>query len=164
MVTVLTTRVARRFGHGPLVLVGGLLFAAGMVWRAGFVSVSPDYVGDLLPSQVLGGLGVGLAVGTLIAAGVHALPADRAATGSALVNSVRQISATVGVAVLVAVVGSHVVPDSRVDFRVAWGIAAGLSVLSAAVGVRLSRDNGGNRAPAGARGDAGSTRPLTDAR
>nr|WP_308288118.1 MFS transporter [Streptomyces corallincola] len=146
VVTLLTARAAHRFGHGPLVAAGGLLFAGAMLWRVAFVSVRPDYVGDLLPSQLLGGIGVGLALGTLVAAGVHALPPDRAATGSALVNSVRQISATVGVAVLVALLGSRTGAASRAEFRTAWAVAAGLSLVSAGVGVHLARGGGRGRA------------------
>ncbi|WP_259464455.1 MFS transporter [Streptomyces sp. TLI_171] len=139
VVTLLTARAAQRRGHGPLVAAGGALFAAAMLWRAAFASVAPDYWKDLLPSMVLGGVGVGLALGTLVAAGVTSLPGHRAATGSALVNSVRQISATVGVALLVAVVGSEVGPAQRQDFRIAWLIAAALAVVTSAVGLQIAR-------------------------
>lgn len=142
VVTVLTTRAAQRFGQGPLIAAGGVLFAGGMVWFAIFASVTPDYVSELLPSQLLTGAGVGLALGTLVAAGVYAVPGHRAATGSALVNSVRQISATIGVAVLVAVVGSHVDATSHHDFRVVWYTAAALSLGTSAVGAQLSRGRG----------------------
>ncbi|MFC8358666.1 MFS transporter [Streptomyces griseorubiginosus] len=139
VVTLLTARAAQRLGHGPLVTAGGLLFAAGMLWRACFASLDVNYWLDLLPSQVLGGVGVGLTLGTLVAAGVSSLPGHRAATGSALVNSVRQISATVGVALLVAIVGTQVGPAQRQDFRAAWLVAAALSVAAAVVGVRITR-------------------------
>ncbi|MFC8427431.1 MFS transporter [Streptomyces sp. NPDC057253] len=139
VVTLLTARAAQRLGHGPLVTTGGLLFAAGMLWRACFASLDVNYWLDLLPSQVLGGVGVGLTLGTLVAAGVSSLPGHRAATGSALVNSVRQISATVGVALLVAIVGTHVGPAQRQDFRAAWLVAAALSVAAALVGVWITR-------------------------
>ncbi|GAB1325752.1 MFS transporter [Streptomyces sennicomposti] len=139
VVTLLTARAAQRLGHGPLVTAGGLFFAAAMLWRACFASLDADYWLDLLPSQVLGGVGVGLTLGTLVAAGVSSLPGHRAATGSALVNSVRQISATVGVALLVAIVGTHVGPAQRQDFRAAWVAAAALSVAAAVVGVRIIR-------------------------
>jgi hypothetical protein len=139
IVTVLTARAAHRFGHGPLIAVGGVLFSGGMLWRVGFVSASPDYVRDLLPSILLGGAGVGFALGTLVAAGVQSLPGDRAATGSALVNSVRQVSSTVGVAVLVTIVGSRVSASSVDDFRLAWSLAAGLALATAALGVQLAR-------------------------
>ncbi|MFE2075762.1 MFS transporter [Streptomyces misionensis] len=148
VVTLLTARAAHRLGHGPLVTAGGLLFAVSMLWRACFASLDADYWLDLLPSQVLGGVGVGLTLGTLVAAGVSSLPGHRAATGSALVNSVRQISATVGVALLVAVVGTHVGPAQRQDFRAAWLVAAALSVATAVVGARITRTATGTREPA----------------
>ncbi|MFF4780077.1 MFS transporter [Streptomyces griseorubiginosus] len=162
VVTLLTARAAQRLGHGPLVTTGGLLFAAGMLWRTCFASLKADYWLDLLPSQVLGGVGVGLTLGTLVAAGVGSLPGHRAATGSALVNSVRQISATVGVALLVAIVGTHVGPAQRQDFRAAWLVAAALSVAAAVVGVRITRTAARTREAA-----ASATAPvasLTDPR
>jgi len=139
IVTVLTTKAVHRFGHGRLVTVGGLLFAAGMLWRVVFISVRPDYLRDLLPSMLLSGVGVGLAMGTLIAAGVQSLPGPRAATGSALVNSARQISASIGVALLVTIVGGNVGVSSRDDFRWAWSLASALTLATAAVGLLLSR-------------------------
>ncbi|MEU5031572.1 hypothetical protein [Streptomyces milbemycinicus] len=162
MVTLLTARAAQRLGHGPLVTTGGLLFAAAMLWRTCFASVDADYWLDLLPSQVLGGVGVGLTLGTLVAAGVSSLPGHRAATGSALVNSVRQISTTVGVALLVAIVGTHVGPAQRQDSRAAWLVAAALRVATAVVGVRITRTATRTRetaAPAGA-----PATPLTEPR
>ncbi len=139
IVTFLTARLVRRVGHGPLILTGGLLFAAGMAWRVAFVSATPDYVRDLLPSMILTGAGVGFGLGTLIAAGVQALPAQRAATGSAVINALRQISAGVGVAILVTILGGHVGEGSVGDFRLAWTVGAGLSVLAAGIGALLIR-------------------------
>jgi EmrB/QacA subfamily drug resistance transporter len=139
VVTIATRRLVARVGHGPLVVIGGLLFAAAMLWRVLFVSVTPDYVRDLLPSMVLSGAGVGFAMGTLMAAGVQSLPGHRAATGSALVNSMRQISATVGVSVLVTVLGAHVSALSVGAFRVSWAVTALLGLLTALLGVLLAR-------------------------
>lgn len=147
VVTLLTARAAQRLGHGPLITAGGLLFAAAMVWRACFASLTPDYMLDLLPSQLLSGVGVGLTIGTLMAAGVSSLPAHRSATGSALVNSVRQMSATVGIAVLVAILGSHVGPAQRQDFRAAWLAAAALGLACTLIGIRLTRSAGERAIP-----------------
>ena len=97
--------------------------------------MQPDYLHDLLPSMILGGIGVGLALGTLIAAGVTSLPAHRSATGSAMVNAGRQIAAAVGVAILVSVLGQQV--GSTSGFRWAWVVAAGLALLSGALAVAL---------------------------
>ena len=163
VVTILTTKAAHRFGHGLLVVAGGILFAAGMLWRVVFVSTDPAYVRDLLPSMVLGGAGVGLTLGTLVAAGVQSLPPTRAATGSALVNSVRQISATVGVALLVTILGPRVDAGSVTDFRVSWGIAAALSVLTSVLGVRLWRSAVSSALASGSAGvpSDGTTRTAT---
>jgi hypothetical protein len=139
IVTALTVRAVHRFGHGPLVVVGGGLFAAAMLWRVVEVSTTPDYLRDLLPSQILGGVGVGLTLGTLIAAGVQALPTGRTATGSALVNSFRQIASTVGVAILVTILGVRVDAGSVGDFRLAWALAAGLSLVTSVLGALLMR-------------------------
>jgi EmrB/QacA subfamily drug resistance transporter len=139
IVTVLTVRTASRLGHGPLVAAGGILFAAGMTWRAVFVSPVPNYARDLLPSMILTGTGVGLALGTLVAAGVQSLPPNRAATGSAPVNSFRQISAAIGVALLVTILGTHVDATSTDDFRAAWLLGAVLSLATTATGLALVR-------------------------
>ena len=155
IVTVLTAKAARRFGHGPLVVAGGLLFAAGMLWRVVMVSTTPDYARDLLPSLILGGTGVGLTLGTLIAAGVQSLPVARTATGSALVNSFRQISAALGVAVLVTLIGSRVDAGSAGDFRLSWAIAAGLSLVTAVLGALLLART---RTPAGVPDELGRAR------
>ncbi|KOV76516.1 major facilitator transporter [Streptomyces sp. NRRL WC-3723] len=164
IVTLLTARAAQRFGHGPLVATGGLLFAGGMVWFAYFASVTPDYWRGMLPSQLLTGAGVGLALGTLVAVGVHAVPGHRAATGSALVNSVRQISTSVGVAILVAVVGSRVGAASLHDFRVVWCVAAVLGLVTSAFGVHLSRGGGSAQmASAASKQTEVDAQPLTDA-
>ncbi|MFK0193038.1 MFS transporter [Kitasatospora sp. NPDC090308] len=166
VVTLLTARAAQRLGHGPLVAAGGVLFAAAMLWRAAFASLTPDYGRDLLPSMVLSGIGVGLALGTLVAAGVASLPAHRAATGSALVNSVRQISATVGVALLVAVVGAETGPAQRQDFRLAWLVAAALALVTAGIGLQLARATAraGTEAGGGTGQDtSGDARAASDA-
>lgn len=62
---------------------------------------------------------------------------NRAATGPALVNSFRQISAAVGVAVLVTFLGTRVTVDSVADFRPAWVLDAVLGLATAPVGVTL---------------------------
>jgi hypothetical protein len=59
IVTVLTARVVRRVGHGPLVAAGGALFAAGMLWRAVWVSPAPHSFRDdlrfLVAADLAGG-------------------------------------------------------------------------------------------------------------
>jgi hypothetical protein len=121
-----------RIGAARLAAAGSVLFAVSMLWRVALAGASPDYVRDLLPSMLIGGAGVGLALSTLIAAAATALPAHRSATASAVINSGRQIASSLGVAVLVTILGSHLITGGAVQaFDVAWSVAAALAVLAA---------------------------------
>jgi hypothetical protein len=60
----------------------------------------------MLGGMALTGIGIGLTVPTLFGVAVSSLPPQRFATGSGAVNMIRQIGITVGLAVLVAVVGT----------------------------------------------------------
>lgn len=134
VVTFASVRLVRRVGPGRVAAAGSLVFAVAMLWRVVSASPSSRYVTDMLPSMVLGGVGVGLTLGTLIAAGATALPAHRAATGSAFVNSGRQIASALGVAILVTVLG----PMAGVhEFRIGWAVAAALAAGAAAASVTL---------------------------
>ncbi len=149
VVTVLSSRAVRQLGSGRLAAAGSVLFAAGMLWRVVVVSAEPRYLVDLLPSMVLGGTGVGLALGTLIAAGATALPDHRSATGSAMINAGRQVAAAVGVAILVSLLGSRLAGAGVADFRRAWFVAAALSALAALLSVALPRPVAAVRRPPG---------------
>jgi MFS family permease len=139
VVTLLSARAVHRYGTAPVATAGSVLFAAGMLWQAAFLHTDVSYAVDLLPSMVLGGTGVGLALSTLIAAGVTSLPAQRSATGSAVVNAGRQVAAAVGVAVLVSLVGVRVDAGSLGEFRAAWLVAALFGLLAAGLAAAVPR-------------------------
>ena len=81
---------------------------------------------DVIPS----GIGVGLTLPTLMGLGTAALPASSFATGSGVINMVRQIGFAVGVAIFVAIVGSAASPEAhRAAFRLAWWAMAGITAL-----------------------------------
>ena len=60
----------------------------------------------LLPGMLVSGIGVGLLLPTLTGAGAASLPAARFSTGIAVVTMGRQIGSALGVAVLVALLGT----------------------------------------------------------
>jgi EmrB/QacA subfamily drug resistance transporter len=129
--------LVRRFGVGPVAAAGNLVFAAGLLWRVAAVATTPHYAGDLLPGMLLTGIGVGLTLPTLISASATAVPPDRFATGSAIVNMGRQVALALGVALFVTVLGTPV--DIRAAYRHAWLLAAILSLATAALSLSVRR-------------------------
>jgi MFS family permease len=136
VVAVLAGRLISRVGPGPVIATGGMAFAAGLVWWARAITLEPDYVGGLLGGMVLTGLGVGLTLPTAFAAGSAGLPPERFATGSAVLSMARQLGLAVGVAVVVATLGSPTGPQATlVAFQHSWYIAAAVAVAAGLIGL-----------------------------
>ncbi len=95
-----------RLGHRAVGTAGSLFFAAGGLWWITHVGATPDWAGAYLPGSVLSGFGVGLMLPSLGGAATAPLPPQRSATGSALYAMTRQIGVALGVACLVAILGS----------------------------------------------------------
>jgi EmrB/QacA subfamily drug resistance transporter len=99
----------------------------------------------LLPALIIGGFGMAMSMAPTTSTAMHAVPVDKAGVGSAVINSMRQVGGSVGLAVIGAIVAtqynaSRPRPGEFVDgfqlgLRVAAGIAF-LGVLVAAFGVR----------------------------
>jgi hypothetical protein len=103
-------------------VVGALLFVAGQVFYITQTGDRPAYLSEYLPGIMIGGAGVGLVIPTLTGAGASSLAPERFATGAAVLTMGRQIGAALGVALLVAVLGTA--STSASDFHSAWLISA----------------------------------------
>jgi EmrB/QacA subfamily drug resistance transporter len=122
-------RLIRRYGPALVTSLGSLIFGAGVAWWALGATASPNYVPGVLGGMILTGAGVGLTLPTLIGTAAASLPAHAFATGSAVVNMIRQTGLALGVAVLVAVLGTygaHGTPPLAA-FQHAWWVTAGIS-------------------------------------
>lgn len=132
-------RLADRFGQRAVALPGNLLFASGPLLLALGTGPEPHYLAVFLPAAVLGGAGIGLSLPAFSSAAVAELPRARFATGIAIASCLRQIGAVVGIAVLVAIVGTSG-PDTVVDsFHRAWTMIAGTGLLAAVISTTLGR-------------------------
>jgi EmrB/QacA subfamily drug resistance transporter len=131
-------RLTTRIGPGRVIALGSSIFAAGVAWWALAMGLEPDYVGEMLGGMILTGIGVGLTLPTLMATGTSSLPPQSFATGSAVINMLRQIGLAIGVATLIAILGSATAPNDvlHVYERASWVIAA-LSMAGGAVGLAL---------------------------
>jgi EmrB/QacA subfamily drug resistance transporter len=133
--SVPSARLGARVGYRLPGMVGAVLFALGSVWYITQTGNHPAYFSEYLPGGLITGAGVGLLIPTLTGAGASSLAPERFATGAAVLTMGRQIGAALGVALLVAVLGSPVHPDAA-DFHSAWmitviaGLAAGVSLAT----------------------------------
>lgn len=127
-------RLAARVGYGPVLVAGGLTFAAGLAWYVVLVGTEAAYLTHWLPGSLLVGLGVALSFPVLSAAAVADLPQERFGIGGAINQTARQIGAVIGVAVLIAVIGTPSDVEQALDrFRAAWIVSIAAVLASAAV-------------------------------
>jgi MFS family permease len=131
-------RLISRFGAGPVIAAGSAIFAVGVAWWAVTMGLQPDYVGEMLGGMLLTGVGVGLTLPTFMATGTAGLPSHSFATGSAVINMLRQIGLAVGIALLIALLGTPHTPAQTLDVyeRSSW-VIAGLSLAAGLVGLAL---------------------------
>ncbi|WP_232631767.1 MFS transporter [Methylobacterium sp. Leaf118] len=122
-------RLIERFGALAVVSAGLLCFAAGVAWWALRIGPTPD-VPVVMTGIIVTGIGVGLTLPTLMGVGLGALPPSSFATGSGVLNMVRQAAMAVGVAVLVAVLGSPQDPAARVAaYQNGWWLLALMTLV-----------------------------------
>ncbi len=132
-----TGGLAQRIGYRPVLVAGALSFAAGQLLLLVLVDTEPDYLRTWLGPSLLVAVGVALSFPVLSAAAVAGLPPERFAAGGALNQTARQIGAVLGVAALVAVLGSPGTPAEALDrFQWAWVFGAGAAILSALISTR----------------------------
>ncbi|WP_327365280.1 MFS transporter [Streptomyces sp. NBC_01217] len=124
-------RLARRVPVGVVAAIGSALVALGTAWIALNAGGSLNYAADILPGWLIAGVGVGLALPTMISSATAGLPRDRAATGSAVVSMAGQVGTVLGVSALVVILAAGGSGGPSHTFSLAWWISAGVVALSA---------------------------------
>ncbi|MBV8991277.1 MAG: alpha/beta fold hydrolase, partial [Solirubrobacterales bacterium] len=129
-------RLVERFGSRPVAVPALMLFCgACLAYHA--VGPRPEYIGHWLPAQLLSGTGAGLTFAGLTSASVIDLPPTRLATGTAISSCFHQIGAVVGIAGLVAVLGTHGSRALIPAFERAWMLMACTALGAALLASRL---------------------------
>ncbi len=95
-------RLSARVPVGRIAAAGCAAFAVGSVLLLVTLGQQPAYLTAALPGWLVTGAGVGLALPTILSSATVDLPPDRTATGSAVVNTGRQLGTVLGVSGLVA--------------------------------------------------------------
>jgi MFS family permease len=125
-------RLAQRHGERIVGAAGALLFAAGGVWWIAHAGANPDYAGDILPGMMVGGAGVGLVIPSMFSAATASLQPERFATGTAITSMSRQIGVALGVAILVAVLGTPSPAEAVDRFADGWTVMVVVALAAAA--------------------------------
>jgi EmrB/QacA subfamily drug resistance transporter len=140
-------RLIARVGAGATAAVGCAVFALGLLTWVERIELEPHWATAMLPGALLVGIGVGLTLPTLVAVASTSVPPERFATGSGVITTARQIGFTLGVAILVAVVGSPARGTAQLHaFRHGWVFAAAAGLAAVPFALMLVRW----RRPAGA--------------
>ncbi|MEV0857303.1 MFS transporter [Nocardia fluminea] len=101
----LATLIAQRIGTTAVIVFGLVVMSIGM-YVAGQVKVETPYVGPVLISMVLMGLGLAIVQGPATESIMSSVALDEAGAGSAVNDTTREAGGTLGVAVLGSVVAS----------------------------------------------------------
>jgi EmrB/QacA subfamily drug resistance transporter len=131
-------RAAARVGFRRVLVPGSVCFASGLLWLATQVEAEPAFLAQWLPGTLLVGLGIGLTFPVLSAAAVSSLPADRFGVGSAVNQTARQVGGSIGIALLVVILGAPGSPaDALSHFRHLWLYGAGMALLAGGLATLL---------------------------
>jgi EmrB/QacA subfamily drug resistance transporter len=114
---------------------------------------------NLFPALLVGGLGMAMAMTPTASAAMGSVPVEKAGVGSGVLNSMRQIGGSLGVAVMGAILGTYVSVQPRNPlypsqfsngFSSALHVAAGIAFVAAIIAFVLVRQvrQAGEPAPA----------------
>jgi EmrB/QacA subfamily drug resistance transporter len=100
-------RYATRIGPRNLLVIGAVLAAAGLYWLS-FIRAGDTYWNSACGGGILATFGMGLAFTPIALSATGGVRREEAGLASGLVNSSRQIGASIGLAVLSTVAASHI--------------------------------------------------------
>jgi EmrB/QacA subfamily drug resistance transporter len=130
-----------RVGSRWLMAVGMILLSVSL-FTFSRLDASSDFW-NLLPGLLVGGLGMGLVMTPTTAAVMGSVPVEKAGVGSAVLNSMRQVGGSLGIAVMGAIVASQVdappgTPEAAAGFVTGFQHALVVASLIALGGAFLS--------------------------
>ncbi|MGV8871829.1 MAG: MFS transporter [Rhodococcus sp. (in: high G+C Gram-positive bacteria)] len=99
------TMIAQRIGTTAVIVFGLVVMSVGM-FIAGQVKVETPYLGTVVVSMVLMGLGLAIVQGPATESIMSSVALDEAGAGSAVNDTTREVGGTLGVAVLGSIVAS----------------------------------------------------------
>ena len=96
------------------------MWGGAVLWFVERAGLTPDFAGQWLPGMVLLGIGAGTLFPTLSGTAVGSAPGGSFATATGMNSVARQIGAALGVAIVVAVIGTPTPATAYTAFQHAW--------------------------------------------
>ena len=122
-------KLIARFGAAAVITAGIFFSMAGLSYWASVIGLEPNAALVIL-GMIPTGIGVGLTFPTLMGVATSGLQSSSFATGSGVINMIRQAALAIGVAIFVTIVGSPATPVERVAaFHRGWWLMAPIAAL-----------------------------------
>jgi EmrB/QacA subfamily drug resistance transporter len=136
LVAPIAGKLSDRIGSRWLMTGGMTLIGAQLLYYS-TLGVHANFW-DLLPALLVGGVGMSLTMTPSAAAIIGSVPTDKSGVGSAVMNTMRQIGGSIGVALIGAIIAAKVgdrrSPEAFVDgFSTALVVASGFAFVGAIV-------------------------------
>nr|WP_237323495.1 MFS transporter [Streptomyces sp. MOE7] len=138
--SVLAVKLGYRLAPRTLVVIGGLLTGAGLAWF-GLISPNGSFTTDVLGPSIVAGGGFGLCLAPVVSLATAGVAPRETGTASGLLNSSRQIGASLGLAVLGTAAHQHtgrVTTPGTLNDGYALGLTLGAALLLVAVLIALT--------------------------
>ena len=139
MASFVAQKLNEKLPVGMVVASGfGIIAAAQILMLLLLKGGGHSYAADILPAWCLIGTGFGFSLPTIIGSATTDLPATLSATGSAVVNSGRQIGGVFGTAILVLILGKAATTGDPTHYYHLWWVAAATCAAAAVTSLGLT--------------------------
>lgn len=158
--SVLAVKLGYRVAPRTLLIAGGLLTAAGFAWF-GLIRADGSFTTDMLGPSIVASVGFGLCLGPVVSVATAGVAPHETGTASGLLNSSRQIGASLGLAALGTAAqhrtGRTLTPETLTHgYALAFTLSAALLLGAALIATTVLRSSTPTPAPE----PAGRTEPL----
>jgi len=106
LVAPMAGRLSDKIGPRPLMTAGMVLLTTSLLLFGTLGTNSTFY--DILPALVVGGIGMAITMAPTTSAAMGAVPVDKAGVGSAVINSMRQVGGSLGIAIMGTLIATQI--------------------------------------------------------